>query len=69
MKTINVTKKFILTLADGARHTFDVGVHEVSAAISKHWYTLAHAEVMPEQPSPEVQAEVKLEARPSKKNK
>jgi hypothetical protein len=68
MATIKVTKKFLLNMADGVKHTFDVGLHSVESAIASHWYTKLHAEVLPEQPSPEVQAETKLEARPSKKS-
>lgn len=53
MKTIKVTKRFILTLANGVKHVFDVGTHEVEAAIADHWFVAAHSEVV------KVEAEVK----------
>ena len=76
MATIKVAKAFSLNFK-GARHQFDVGVHEVEDEIAAHWYTKAHADVTDSKPAPapapveqEGDAEVKTdEAAPVERQK
>jgi hypothetical protein len=66
MAKINVLKPFILNF-EGSAHKFAVGLVNVPKEIASHWFVAAHAEVIPQEPSPEVEAEVKLETRPAAK--
>lgn len=71
MKKIQVFKTFLLNLANGTSRKFEVGLHEVEAAVASHWYTLAHATVVEaEKVETEVIAEIKaVEAKLTKKGK
>jgi len=43
MKTIKVVKAFFLNWIDGTVTHFEVGVHEVEAAVASHWFVTAHS--------------------------
>jgi len=61
MKTINVLKKFILTLDNGVKREFEQGVQEVEAAIASHWYVVAHSAPVEDAAAAEQTLEAKIE--------
>lgn len=59
MALINVVKPFLLNLGNALKR-FEAGIIEVEEEIASHWYTLLHAERMPDpvpEPAPQPTAE------------
>lgn len=46
MKQISVLKKFTLSLDDGSKRDFSIGVHEVDDAVADHWFVQANSEAV-----------------------
>ena len=42
MAIFEVVKKCVLSLEDGTKHVFEVGMHEVEDFIARHWFFRVH---------------------------